>query len=66
MTKLKEIDKVKAKLGVRESQEKWLKHLESEVKDLAKQRKLYTLQSEWHKIMYGKTLVMETLKKAMA
>jgi hypothetical protein len=62
----KEELRIKAILGVMESGLKYLKWLEKEVKSLSTQRKLYTIQSEWYKLMYAKTLELETLRKALA
>lgn len=58
-------EKIKAKVGVWASQLKYLKHLETEAKQLSKEQKLYKLQSEFHRLMYTKTLEIETLKKLM-
>lgn len=39
-----------------------IKELKSEIKALDKERKHYKLQSEWHRMMYAKTLALETLE----
>lgn len=63
--KFKEEERIKAILGVRESTIKYVKWLEKDIKSLSKQRKLYTIQSEWHRLMYGKTLQLESMKHTL-
>ena len=65
MKKFDENERIKAKLGVWESQQKYLKHLEKEQKTLSKQGKHYKLQSEWHRMMYSNALKIETLRRVM-
>ncbi len=44
----------------------YIKWLKKEIKDLSKTRKYYTLQSEYHRMMYAKTLELETIQATLA
>lgn len=42
-----------------------LKKLKKETADISKQRVHYKLQSEWHRLMYSRTLEIELLEKLL-
>ncbi len=50
------------------SEEETLKYvvwLKREIKQLNKSRKHYSIQSEWHRLMWTKTFELETIEKTL-
>ncbi len=44
----------------------YLSKLKKDIKELARTQKMYKLQSEFHRMMYAKTLEAETIAKCIS